>query len=56
MTVAFSPYGEKIAFIDGDCQSYLINADGSGEPELIPEFPWEWTGQVSPQWPVMTDY
>ncbi len=49
--VAFSPDGGQVAYIDGDCRTYLVTTDGSGKTEPIDEFPWEWTSLFHPQWP-----
>ena len=48
--VAFSPDGDQIAYVDDACEPQLINADGSGAPSPLDEFPWWWTAAVYPQW------
>jgi Tol biopolymer transport system component len=48
--VAFSPSGEQVAYFGGDCQPRLIEADGSGQPQPLDEFPWWWLSQTFPQW------
>ncbi|MEW5960845.1 MAG: protein kinase, partial [Chloroflexota bacterium] len=48
--VAFSPDGARVAYVDDKDQFWLVNADGSGQPEALAEFPLSWTGTVQPQW------
>lgn len=47
---AFSPDGTQVAYHDGNCQPMLINADGTGDPVPLTEFPLWWTNVVYPQW------
>ena len=37
--VAFSPDGTQVAYFDADCQPWIVNADGSGQPTPLAEFP-----------------
>ncbi|TEU10117.1 MAG: hypothetical protein E3J21_27165 [Anaerolineales bacterium] len=51
--VAWSPGGRQIGcwYGEGDKEwGLLINADGSGEPEMIKEIPWSWLPNFWPQW------
>ncbi|MBN1679526.1 MAG: PD40 domain-containing protein [Anaerolineae bacterium] len=48
--VAFSPNGQRVAFVIEGCQPVVMNADGSGDPEPIDSFPVWWTGSAYPQW------
>ena len=50
--VAWSPDGRQIVcwYGDGDKeQGLLINADGGGEPKMIPQMPWSWLPNLWPQ-------
>jgi serine/threonine protein kinase len=49
-SVAFSPDGKQIAYVDENNQAWLVPADGSGEPIKTDKFPILWTGKVFPQW------
>ncbi|MBN1219355.1 MAG: protein kinase [Anaerolineae bacterium] len=48
--VAFSPNGKRVAYIDDKCQAWLANANGSGQPEPLPDFPYWWMASAYPQW------
>jgi len=48
--IAISPNGQWVAYFNGNCQTQLIRADGSGQPRPLKEFPWWWTSQLFPQW------
>jgi len=51
--VAWSPDGRRIACWYGDAdkkKGLLINADGSGEPQMIDKMPWSWLPNFRPQW------
>jgi Tol biopolymer transport system component len=48
--IAFSPDGTQVAYQDNECSTWLINADGSGGPESLDEFPYNWRGDHYPQW------
>ncbi|MBN1992372.1 MAG: protein kinase [Anaerolineae bacterium] len=48
--VAFSPDNTHVTYLDEKCRAWLVNADGSGQPELLDEFPYWWTAAVDPQW------
>jgi hypothetical protein len=50
LAVAFNIEGDRVAYLDGECQPNLIDADGTGQPEPIEEFPWPWTSMFYPQW------
>jgi hypothetical protein len=47
---AFSPDGAQVAYMDGECKAWLAKADGSGQPEAQPEFPYDWQNNTYPQW------
>ncbi len=47
---AFSPDGMQIAYFDGDCNPWVSNRDGTGEPQPLIEFPFWWTGNTFPRW------
>jgi hypothetical protein len=48
--VAVSPDGLHIAYFNVECQPVLHPADGSGDPQLLEEFPWWWMGNIYPRW------
>jgi hypothetical protein len=47
---AFSPDGAQVAYTDGACDAWLVSADGSGAPEALEEFPYNWRSDHYPQW------
>lgn len=47
---AFNPEGTQVAYKGADCKSWLVNADGSGQPKLLAVIPASWTASVFPQW------
>jgi len=50
LEVAYSPDGSRIAYVDEGCQSWAVNADGSGQAQPLEEFPGWWTSAFHPQW------
>ena len=50
LAVAFNIEGNRVAYLDGECQPNIINVDGVGQAEPIEEFPWPWTSMFYPQW------
>jgi ABC-type branched-subunit amino acid transport system substrate-binding protein/Tol biopolymer transport system component len=48
--VAFSPDGTQVAYFDADCRPWIVNADGSGQPTPLDDFPYWWTSASYPQW------
>jgi TolB protein len=46
----FSPDGRQVAYTDEKCNPQLVNADGSGRPTSLEEFPWGWFSSIYPQW------
>lgn len=50
-SVAFSPDGTQVAYVDAACQPWLANADGSSEePTPLNQFPLTWSSAFYPQW------
>ena len=48
--VAFSPDGTQVAYVDGNCRSWVVNVDGSGQATPLDDFPFWWISMAHPQW------
>jgi len=46
----FSPDGTQVAYEDGACDAWLVNADGTGQPTALEGLPYEWSSRTFPQW------
>ncbi len=51
--LAFSPDGSQVVYIDSQCQSWLANANGAGQPVPLVDFPFWWKASFHPQWGIV---
>jgi dipeptidyl aminopeptidase/acylaminoacyl peptidase len=48
--VAFHPDGEQVAYLDAAYRTWIMRADGEGEPVPFDGNLYEWVGSTYPQW------
>lgn len=54
-TLTWSPDGQQIVCVyvyahENEEKAFIINADGSGEPQMMDKIPWSWFLNFWPQW------